>query len=639
MTEQSKLLISYCFLAALTETKNDLYQGVFIPIIKRTLSFYSLNGGEYGNDTDIQKQLQTLYGIDVPLIVIRQLLKAVEKGMSRKEHGNSGFKTLENGRCFEIEKYTFLALEEKYKEGSRNAQAIQAAFESYLKDQQIDEPLTFNFADFLTKNRSKLTAFFRGQPISKEDGIEKTFIHHVNFLETIEQNHHQLFKIAESLYLGSIVASLFECEFDYGAKFSTDEIYYLDTQIVLKALDLQGEADTRPIQELITLIKESGAKIKILDITAGEINYNLDLAVSNYNNTNPTTTINEACLRRNKNKTWLISFSGNLEKNLSDVLNADIEIISTPLKEKFQKSADVKELQGSRMKKANAEHDVFAYLFVREKRGGSLKIHQKAKVWFLTANKNLLSFNIIKANVGNVPEVTLPDTLATLLWLKNPNKLTREIKSIGLNELIATTLNDEIASRELINEFDSNIKAIDNVNQDDYQILISSVAYQSAKYIERLNHLVIDGKTDEFSVEAHKLVEKERKRRASIQESIRQKSLLSKEKIQENESLKTTLKSLEKQIKISNETGIQTQSELEKLADLVSNQNKYIKRLTVWILITIAICGLLYLNINFSLFFDKTKIFVTGILGLGGLWSFGSFIINLIKAMKKPLIK
>lgn len=639
MTEQSNILTSYCFLAALTETQNDLYQGVYIPIIKRTLSFYSLKGGEFGNDTNIQTQLNELYGIDVPLIVIRQLLKAVEKSMSRKEQGDSGFKTLENGRCFQIKKYTFLTLEEKYKEGTRNAQAIQLAFETYLKDQQVDEPTSTNFADFLTINRTKLTSFFKGEPINNGEGIDKTFIHHINFLETIEQNHHQLFKIAESLYLGSIVASLFECEFDYSAKFTTDEVYYLDTQIVLKALDLQGEADTRPIQELISLIKESGAKIKVLDITAGEINFNLNLAVSNYNNSNPTTTINEACIRRSKNKAWLIALAGNLEKNLSEVLGADVEIIPTSLKEKFQNTADVKELQGNRMKKANAEHDVFAYLFVREKRGGSIKSHQKAKIWFLTANKNLLSFNIIKAKIGNVPEVTLPDTLTTLLWLRNPEKLIGKIKSIGLNELIATTLNDEIATRELINEFDTNLKSVESINQDDYQTLISSVAYQSAKHLEKLNYLVVDGKTTEFSVEAHKLVEKERKRRLATQEAIRQTIITSKEKIQENETLKTTLQSLEKEIKSSNETGRQTQSELEKIAELVSTQNKYINRLAIWFVVTLVICGLIYLNIkNVLQIVETAKNILSAILGLGGLWSFGSFVINLFKAIGKPQI-
>lgn len=628
MNEQNITLTAYCFLAALTETKNDLYQGVYIPIVKRALSQYSLNGKEFGQDTDIQELLKDLYGIDVPIIVIRQLLKAVETGMSKKEKGYSGFSTLEHGKSFKVEKYTFLELEEKYKQGKRNATGIQKAFEGFIKEEQFDEANIPTFAEFISKNRIKLTAFFKGEPIKNGDSFDKTYIHHIDFLEQIEQNHHHLYKIAESIYLGSIVASLFECEFDFGAKFLTDEVYYLDTQIVLKALDLQAEADTRPIKELINLINESGAKIKILDITAGEISYILETAINIFNSTNPTTTVNEACIRKAKNKTWLIAFNGKFEKNLYEELGVTIEIIPPLLKDKFQKTNDVKELKVNRKKQANAEHDVFAYLFIREKRGGSLKTHQKAKFWFLTANRNLLSFNILKANIGNVPEVTLPDTLTAMLWLKNPNKNINKIKSIGLHELISTTLNDEIASKELINEFDLNLKSIEKIDVEDYQILIGSVAYQSAKYIEKLNHLIIDGKKEEFSIEAQKLVEKERKRRATTNETLKR----SKEKAEENVTLKESLKELENQLKKSTND---TQTELEKLANLVSKQNSYVKKFLISLVLTIVILFLIYLNINITFLIEQVKNLLTIILSLSGLWSFGSFVINLLKSMGK----
>lgn len=630
MTDNNNVLTSYCFLAALTETQNDLYQGVYIPIIKRTLSFYSLKGGEYGQDTDIQNKLNELYGIHVPIIVIRQLLRAVETGMSRKEKGKSGFSTLENGKSFKIEKYTFLELEDKYKEGERNAKTIQIAFENFLKENLVDDHDIPTFSEFLFKNRKHLTDFFKGNPNSNGDSIVKSFINHVDFLESIEQNHHQLFKIAESLYLGSIVASLFECEFDFGAKFSSDEIYYLDTQIVLTALDLQAEAETRPIKELVELIKDSGAKIKVLDITLGEISYHLDVAVNNFNSKSPTTTINEACLRRAKNRSWLIGFNGKIEQKLLEELDATIETIPNSLKEKFKKTSDIKDLKVSRKKQANAEHDVFAYLFVREKRGGSLKSFQKAKSWFLTANKNLLSFNISKANVGNVPEVSMPNSLTALLWLKNPNKTINKIKTIGLNELMATTLNDEIASKELINEFDLNLKSVENVNHEDYTILISSIAYQSAKYIEKLNNLIVDGKTNEFSVEAHKIVEKERKRRLSTQETIRRSADITRDKIQETENLKNALKSLEEQLK---EETIKTQTELEKLAKNLNNQSEYLKKVGIWLLVTVIALSLLYLNIRVLSFMETIKNLINWILGLSGLWSFGSFVINLLKAI------
>jgi len=624
--EQNNTLTAYCFLAALTETKNDLYQGVYIPIIKRALSQYSLYGQEYGQDTDIQDILNNLYGIEVPLIVIRQLLKAVETNMSRKEKGESGFSTLENGKSFKVEKYTFLELEEKYKQGQRSAKGIQRAFEKFIVEENIEDISIPSFSEFISKNRIKLTAFFKGEGLVNGESFDKTFIPHIEFLEAIEQNHNTFYKIAETIYLGSIVASLFECEFDLTAKFSSDEVYYLDTQVVLKALDLQAQLDTQPIKELLKLILDSGAKIKILDITAGEISYIFDIAVNNFNSSNATTTVNEACLRLGKNKAWLINYNGKLEKNLFADLGITIESIPSSLKDKFLRTSDIKDLKVSRRKQANAEHDVMAYLFIREKRGGSLKTHQKAKYWFLSANKTLLSFNIQKSHVGNVPEVTLPDTTTAMLWLKNPNKNSAKIKSIGLHELIANTLNEEIASKELINEFDFNLKSINNIDIEDYQILLSSVAYQSAKYIEKINNLIIDGKTEEFNVEAQKLVEKERGRRSKTLETIK----LSREKFEENLELKIALGELEQEFRNISE---ETKTELEILAEQVKKQRNYINKILVWLVISIVLVVLYYLNIQSLKLMDSVKSIFNVVLGLGGMWSFGSFIINLLKGV------
>lgn len=627
---ENTLLSSYCFLAALTETKSDLYQGVYIPIVKRTLSLYNLKGNEFGNDFDIQNLIFEEYGLNVPVVIIRQLLRTIESNMSRRERGQTGFVILENGKTFKVAKYYFLELEENYKRGQRNAKGLQAAFEKFISDEDVVEENIPPFVEFINKNRIKLTSFFKGTPSLSSEDFESTFIHHISFLEYIEQNHHELFQVAESIYFGSIVASFFETDIDLNAKFLNDEVYFLDTQVILKALDLQSESDTRPIIELLNLIKSSGGKLKILDITCGEISYILNNAISSFNNQNPTSTVNEACLRKGKNKTWLIAFNGKLEQNLIEVLGADIVNIPTSLKEKFQRTDDIRELKLSRRKRANAEHDVFAYLYVREQRGGVLKTFQKAKTWFLTANKNLLSFNIKKSGIGNVPEVSLPDTLTALLWLQNPTQNSNKVKSIGLQELISSTLNDEIATKELINEFDANLKSLTSIDDEDYKILLSSIAYQSANYIEKINNLLNEREVDEFNIEVHKIVDKERKRRTNVTETIRTKTLESKEKSEENNNLKSALNSLENQLKFTEET---TKTEIEKLSEKLDSQTKYFKRFLVWI--SIFICILILYGLGNKVFdlVENVKRLVNFILALGGLWSFGSFIINLLKSL------
>jgi len=634
MEEKENILTSYCFLAALTERHSDVFKGVFIPIVKRSLSFYNLNGKTSGSDVDIQEVIKELYDIDMPILVVRHILRAIEAGMSRREKANSGFNLLDNGKFFEVKEYAFLDLEERYKQGSRDVNFLQQAFHTYLIEQNEAPEQIPSFAEFINVNKNKITSFFSGKKIGEKRDVDKSFIQHVNYLEYIEANHHHLYNIAENLYLGSLVASLLEVEVDFSAKFPQGETYYLDTQIILKALDLQGEADSTPIIEILDLIKSVGGKLKVFDITLEEINFILSTAINNYNPQYPTTSINEACIRRNKNKAWLITLQGKIEKELEDKLKIIKEEIPLKKIEEYKKTKDLSDLKGLRFKEANAVHDVSAYLFVREKRGGTIRVHQNANSWFLTANNDLQFFNLEKINPGCVPEITLPDTLACLLWLKNPLNLVKKVKKIGLSELIALTIRDEIASKELINEFDKNLKTIDDISKDDYEILLSSVAYQSAKNIGKLNQLIYEGKRDEFNVEAHKLVDKERNRRAAQQQVIKNQQDKNEKIESENTDLSNKINELEHQFAKSEQANKNTTTQLEELAAKLDKQEKHVKRLLIWLVvfcIALIIGLLLYQN---TVTWDTAKKIFAGIIALSGLWSFGSFIINLLKALK-----
>ncbi len=634
MEEQEKILTSYCFLAALTERQSDIFKGVFIPVTKRALSYYNLKGKTSGFDTDIQEAIKELYDIDIPILVVRHILRAIESAMSRREKANNGFKLMENGKSFEVKEYAFLDNEERYKQGSRDVNFLQQAFQTYLQKQGENTEQTPSFSDFINTNKNKITAFFSGKKHIERNDIEQSFIQHVNFLEYIEANHHQLYEIAENLYLGSLVASLLETEIDFAAKFSQGETYYLDTQIILKAMDLQGESDTMPVIEILDLIKSVGGKLRVLNITLEEINFILSNAINNYNSQYPTTTINDACIRRKKNKAWLMTIQGKLEVELEKTLKIIKEDISAKKIEEYKKSNDLKDLKEKRYKEANAIHDVSAYLFVREKRGGAIRVHQNANSWFLTANKDLLFFNLQKISPGCVPELTLPDTLACLLWLKNPLNLAKKVKKIGLSEIIAMTIRDEIASKELINEFDKNLKSTEDISKEDYEILLSSVVYQSAKNISKINQLIYDGKKEEFNVEAHKLVEKERNRRAAQQQVIKNKQEEQEKKQIENQELNEKINQLEKKYVESEKFNKDNLTQLEQLSSKLDAQGKYVKRFLTWLSVFVILSILGILLYNYTTSWDLLKKILAGILGLSGLWSFGSFVINLLKSLK-----
>lgn len=625
MANSQNTLTNYCFLAALTENQNDLYNHVYVPICKRALSLYSLRGATQGKAQDIQEIIKQEYGIDVPIIIVRKLIVSVLSSLSKRKKTEFGAQSFEHGDSFQLTQYSFTDLETKYKKGLRDASKLEHSFNDYLSSEQIDSAKFPTFTDFLDRNKRQIASFFRGNGSIKRDDIEQTYIYHVQFLEYLDTCNDELFQIAEQLYLGTLVAGFLESGIDLETKFESNEIYYLDTPLILRALDLQKEEETRPALEMLDLIRSTGGTIRVLSVTLNELSDVISNAVESYNNKQPITTINDACLRLGKNKVWLINISAKIEDYVCKTLRISKENILTSLLEKFEKSPDVKALKDTRKRKGNAFHDVAAYLFVREQRGATINSFQKGKYWFVTTNYDLLLFNKEHAPIKGITEIALPDALTSMLWLKDPAKLTSQVKKVGLRELMATTLNEEIASKELIGEFEAAISSLDDVSEEDYHILLESVACQSAKKIANFNELVAQDK-NLAKQQAICIVEKEKTRKAKQAQKIKEAQDAQKQEADNNDILGQRIKVLE-----DNQT--QSQTEIEKLSNQLKNHKKTIRRAAIGLTIAVILGCLAFWGFtNFSTILSRI---INVILSGGGLWGFGSFLINLYKSIVK----
>jgi hypothetical protein len=633
MKQKENILSAYSFLAALTENQNDLYNHVYVPICKRALSLYSLKGNSHGTIDQIQTIIKNEYGIDVPILVVRKLTRAVANSMSRSQKRETKFRLYEDGNTFEIGKYDFTDLENKYRKGERQARAIQLAFEEYLKSEEISIDNIPSFTDFLNKNKRRLASFFKGKADLNGEPPENTYFYHVKFLEHISISSHDLYDIAENLYLGSIVASFLESGIDLDTKFSLEESYFIDTPIILRALDLQKEEETKPVLELLNLIRKTGGEINVLSITIDEVHGVINSAIEHYNNNTPTSTINEACVRAGKNKTHLIGLNGKLEERIIQELQVKVEVLPNILREKFQNSPDIKNLKEERTKKGSAIHDVLAYLFVRDKRGGVIQSYQKAKVWFLTTNARLLGFNVRSLPQHVVSEIVLPDALTSLLWLKNPNQLVGELKSIGLTELMANTLSEEIASKELISEFSNSIKQFDKVSDEDYHILLGSVAHQSAKKIEHFNELVANDKQS-ASIEVYRLIERERSRRVSDQSKVKEAERNERIVKEENKALNQRLTEIESKLKDTAATASEQKTQLESLSENQKKQKKLLRKFIIGLSVFVVLGSITFFGLKFYNRLPTYQQIITIFLGTSAIWGCGSFIINLVKFIK-----
>ena len=636
------VLTSYSFLAALSENETDIYKTVYLPLFKRAISSYAakksskVSNSIQGTDIDIQSIILEEYGIEVPILIVRKLIKAVGTSLSKKERNIFKFDIFEDGKAFQFTNYNYFSTEEIYDRERRNAQALQQAFEDYLKSENLSEKNIPSFSQFIDKNKCNLSSFFSGKNSLILD-VEGSFMAHVNFLQHIEGGYHYLYQTAERIYLGSVIASFLETGVDLESKMDNNIIYYLDTQIVLEALDLQKAEDTLPTQELLKLIRATGGKIRLLDITINEIHKIIELAINNYSKSHPTTTVNEACVRIGKNKTWLISINGKLESFIKAELQVDIDGILETKMSLYSKSEDVNLLKQTRIHKSTAIHDVAAYLHVRDRREGNIRLFQKAKYWFVTANKKLADFNISRKTNGFVNETIMPEELTSLLFLKNPQKLAKKVSQIGLNELIAQTLSEEYASKELINEIDIAIKESADLSAEDYNILFSSIALQSTNKIQKLLEEISDKR--KFNESIHKLIEKERTKRAKSKEEKLQRQKLFEEVNHEKLSLEEKLKNLEAKLSQGEKEREEQQERIRKIEE--QQAESLLKRKKAQRSFWLALGGLILSVVIFLValyyptLFSGMKDFIKGIASLGGVWGLISLIINICKLFHK----
>ena len=636
------VLTSYSFLAALSENETDIYKTVYLPLFKRAISSYAakksskVSNSIQGTDIDIQSIILEEYGIEVPILIVRKLIKAVGTSLSKKERNIFKFDIFEDGKAFQFTNYNYFSTEEIYDRERRNAQALQQAFEDYLKSENLSEKNIPSFSQFIDKNKCNLSSFFSGKNGLIHD-VEGSFMAHVNFLQHIEGGYHYLYQTAERIYLGSGIASFLETGVDLESKMDNNIIYYLDTQIVLEALDLQKAEDTLPTQELLKLIRATGGKIRLLDITINEIHKIIELAINNYSKSHPTTTVNEACVRIGKNKTWLISINGKLESFIKAELQVDIDGILETKMSLYSKSEDVNLLKQTRIHKSTAIHDVAAYLHVRDRREGNIRLFQKAKYWFVTANKKLADFNISRKTNGFVNETIMPEELTSLLFLKNPQKLAKKVSQIGLNELIAQTLSEEYASKELINEIDIAIKESADLSAEDYNILFSSIALQSTNKIQKLLEEISDKR--KFNESIHKLIEKERTKRAKSKEEKLQRQKLFEEVNHEKLSLEEKLKNLEAKLSQGEKEREEQQERIRKIEE--QQAESLLKRKKAQRSFWLALGGLILSIVIFLValyyptLFSGMKDFIKGIASLGGVWGLISLIINICKLFHK----
>lgn len=499
--------INYSLLSALYDTQDaSFYSEIFFPIIKYGIASLSNNQEDTQRYYDLES-LQTLiydiFGISIPLIVLKQTIKIISQ-----RHSDFTISELYgNGDQFKITKVWDASIgqtiERRFEEISKGYDKLNILYERFISVEKIETQK--KFLDFLSDNTLDILNYFNTSE-EADVKVNEEYIHIVRFLQWLQTEDVNIFSTANTFFWGSIVAAFLLRDKDINIKPALKVNYYLDSSLVMAAIDLGGTSNVLYARELIDIITSSGNNVVVHPLTIREINTIL-YSVEVDQMPRPNSGIAEAYYRRELSPSKIL----HIRLTLNDLIRANgmfIEPISDNIIDEIQatyknKSSvlSLKETRGNSYKENIRDiHDVYMPEFVNKKRGHCFSI-EKCNSYFVSLNLNLINhYKTISAS-KNISPIIHPSKIITDLWMHNSSFSI--LKQKGLTEVISRciALNQTDVRRKLrvvARHFNEN-----EYTEEKYKALYLALIDRSSKVVAEVDEVINENNHDEHKIKAH----------------------------------------------------------------------------------------------------------------------------------------
>ena len=376
---------NYALISALYADKTrGLYSDIYFPIIKYAIVkiFGSKDNGEhYATSDDVQKVIMELFDVKIPHVVIA---KTVLK-LSHIDNSSIGLNVFEEGNTFQITSAFFDEDEVSFKERessfSRHLAEIESEYKAFVEREGIcDDGMTFT--EFISNNTDNILGYFEND---SETQVEEQYTSMVFFLEYLNRENLELYKTANQLFWGSVIAAFLQSDRPNvpDEERGCESEFYLDTPIVLGLLDLSTPENELSARDVRDIIKSSGGILKIHPVTIEEMKAILESVAQN--GAYPGTSIANACFRRNLLAPEITKIRLNLQKEIESkglqVFPSYMPDCRRQVMNKYNGNPILRELASTRNDNADAEvqsiyfsdqfreaHDIFMDDYIQEQR-------------------------------------------------------------------------------------------------------------------------------------------------------------------------------------------------------------------------------------------------------------------------------
>lgn len=491
-------VVTYALLAHInnTTTFSTGLLDIFVPIAKKAISELNKRGVERGGSIiEIQNVVNELYGLDVPVPILKKLLVKIQKEVNTDSV--TRFILYSDG-AYAVHDYNFDDYEEVISKKELEISHLEDLFQKFCEVHKITKNEYSSIFDFINRNKLSIARYLddRAEKISES---QTSLLIEAKFTDYF-RNVPEVYNTIRSIYLGSVISTYIEFKTEE-VKLNVELLY--DTNFVVGLLDLNTPESSHTCNKLVDLAKGLGFKQSIMETTITEIQSLLKARAENFESAYLVRRVNRediynACDRKGLNKTDLQRIADNIEDFLISK-----NIFKVPNTEKYRNlakfSREFESLKLYRSSDFSALHDASAIYYVREKRGKRIFAFEDVNCWFVhNSTSTVTDPNFQNEGKGSkpLPESIKVDDLLNILWLTNPGFAqtlnSTELTNFGLNALISCTLSDALPKASLIRDLDSNISkyvADSTLNEQDIIRLGTRISNRELTDIDELNNL------------------------------------------------------------------------------------------------------------------------------------------------------
>lgn len=389
--------IQYSLLAALVdEKKANIFDDIVVHIIEYVVSLIAEQSSasvKHHSTSSLQNKIAEIVGIEIPITIIRNAVSLI----SQKSDDVSIQRIGDKGNIFSIQRSWSASRTSsvvlKSQDLSERKSSLEKRFAEYVNENSYESSVSIE--DFLLANQRDSMLYMQGKLPSS---LNEDFIAIANFIKEIKEENPCLYTTICDITWGASIAGLL-VESNMWLKRKKQRkatTYYLDSPIIMAALELSRESSVSQAHDLLKNIHSNENIAYVHPLTIQEVEQILDSVIRN-GNPHPSTELCEAWIKRGLRASDLVHIRSNLKNLLEDqgitvldIAPSQLKIMQGECSERLARLLSI-DRTGNEDYSFREIHDICLWEYV-SKKNGAINDSREIEAYFVTANTDFVQF-------------------------------------------------------------------------------------------------------------------------------------------------------------------------------------------------------------------------------------------------------